>query len=406
MNKIRLIAHLVILIVTVLLSITSCSVEVDVDEVVTIGPKFEDLQSWELLATVSENQIRNLVSQNEPGLTPIITSRQLKDIKVYKITYNTIDVDGNNIIVSGLVIIPKNSVDLPLVSYQHGTLLTDDDAPSSYNTEKLATLFAMTLASANYAVIMPDYLGYGVSRNYPHPFQHRKTLGSTSYDMIRAVKEGLNFVDNLIINDKLFITGYSEGGFATLALQKHIEENSILEVTMSAPASGVYNSSAFFQEMMLLNEDYNYPGLAMWVFDSYDRIYNLNRDWSDYINEPYATIIEDVSHPFDFFSTDISKNPQDLYTEEFRNGLVNGSDIEFLNIISDNDVFNWTPNYPITFFYGTDDNLVFPLNSETAYENLSTDSANVDRVIYEGEDHFTTGILYINDVFELFESLR
>eukprot|EP00481_Brizalina_sp_1-RS-2013_P002390 TRINITY_DN6265_c0_g1_i1.p1 TRINITY_DN6265_c0_g1~~TRINITY_DN6265_c0_g1_i1.p1 ORF type:complete len:113 (-),score=5.64 TRINITY_DN6265_c0_g1_i1:140-478(-) len=108
---------------------------------------------------------------------------------------------------------------------------------------------------------MPDYLGYGVSSNYPHPFQHRKTLGSTSFDMIMAVKEGLNFADNLIINDKLFITGYSEGGFATLALQKHIEENSNLEVTMSAPASGVYNSSAFFQEMMLLNEDYNYPGL-------------------------------------------------------------------------------------------------------------------------------------------------
>lgn len=221
-----------------------------------------------------------------------------------------------------------------------------------------------------------------------------------------AVKEGLNFVDNLIINDKLFITGYSEGGFATLALQKHIEENSNLEVTMSAPASGVYNSSAFFQEMMQLNEDYNYPGLAMWVFDSYNRIYNLNRNWNEYINEPYATTIENVSHPFDFFSANVVKNPQELYTEEFRNGLINGLDIEFLNGISDNDIFNWAPIYPITLYYASDDNLVFPLNSETAYESLSANSANVNRVIYEGEDHFSAGILYINDVFELFESLR
>nr|WP_298929570.1 hypothetical protein [uncultured Allomuricauda sp.] len=45
------------------------------------------------------------------------------------------------------------------------------------------------LASNNYVVIMPDYLGYEASSNYPHPYEHGETLASTSFDMIMAVKK-------------------------------------------------------------------------------------------------------------------------------------------------------------------------------------------------------------------------
>lgn len=406
MKQIKKFTRLSALALSMLCGMSSCSVDVDVDEVITIDPNFNDLQNWDLLATVSENQLKNLVNQDEPELAPIIANRSLREIKVYKVTYNTSDVEGNTILASGLVVVPKHGLNLPLVSFQHGTIFTNDDAPSSYNTKKLATVFAMALASNNYMVIMPDYLGYGASSNYPHPYEHRETLGSTSFDMIMAVKENLGFIDELILNDKLFITGYSEGGYATMALHQHIEKNSNLEITMSAPASGAYNKSGFFQQMMQLNEDFNYPGSAMWVVDSYNTNYNLNRNWRAFINEPHATTMEDISNPFDYINADIAKNPLDLYTVEFRAGLVNGTDTEYLSAIADNDVFDWAPKYPITLYYASDDNWVFPLNSETAYESMIANGANVSRVIYEGEDHFSAGTLYIKDVFELFESHR
>lgn len=77
-----------------------------------------------------------------------------------------------------------------------------------------------------------------------------------------------------------------------------------------------------------------------------------------------------------------------------------------MSAIADNDVFDWAPKYPITLHYAFEDNWVFPLNSETAYESMIANEANVSRVIYEGEDHFTAGTLHIYDVFELFESHR
>ena len=406
MKKIKMFIRLSVLALPILFSLQSCSVEVDVDEVINIDSNFGSLQNWDLLATVSKNQIRNLVNQDEPALAPIIANRDLRDLKIYKITYNTTNVEGNSITASGLVIVPKHSLNLPLVSFQHGTIFTNDDAPSSYNTKKLATVFAMVLASTNYVVIMPDYLGYGASNDYPHPYEHRETLGSASFDMLMAVKVNLEYIDDLILNDKLFITGYSEGGYATMALHKHIEENSNLEITMSAPASGAYNKSGFFQQMMRLNEDFNYPGSAMWVVDSYNTNYTLNRSWEAIVNEPYATTMEGISSPFDYINADIAKNPQDLYTTEFREGLINGTDFEYLNAIADNDLFDWAPIYPITLYYASEDNWVFPLNSETAYESMIANGANVSKVIYEGEDHFSAGILYVQDVFELFESHR
>ncbi|UII80962.1 S9 family peptidase [Flagellimonas sp. CMM7] len=406
MKKIKKLIRLSVLLLPLLYSVSSCSVDVEVDEIITFDSNFGDLRNWELLATVSENQLKSLIDKDEPELVPIIANRNLRDIKVYKITYNTSNVDGNTILASGLVIVPKHGLNMPLVSFQHGTIFTNDDAPSSYNTKKLATVFAMALASTNYVVIMPDYLGYGASSNYPHPYEHRETLGSTSFDMIMTVKENLGFIDDLILNDKLFIAGYSEGGYATMALHQHIEENSNLKITMSAPASGAYNKSGFFQQMMQLDEDFNYPGSAMWVVDSYNTNYNLNRNWSAFINEPYAATMESILNPFDYINADIAQNPQDLYTAEFRTGLVNGTDTEYLSAIADNDVFDWTPKYPITLYYASEDNWVFPLNSETAYESMLENGANVSRVIYEGEGHFTAGILYVNDVFELFESNR
>ena len=41
-------------------------------------------------------------------------------------------------------------------------------------------------ASSAMIVSMPDYLGYGVSSNLPHPYEHGKSLATASYDMLKA----------------------------------------------------------------------------------------------------------------------------------------------------------------------------------------------------------------------------
>jgi hypothetical protein len=53
------------------------------------------------------------------------------DLDLWKVKYNTIDPAGNSTIATGLLIIPKDAgKPLPLLSYQHGTVLRKSDAPS------------------------------------------------------------------------------------------------------------------------------------------------------------------------------------------------------------------------------------------------------------------------------------
>ena len=144
----------------------------------------------------------------------------------------------------------------------------------------------------------------------------------------------------------------------------------------------------------------------MWVIDSFDDIYGLNRQWSDYVLEPDATTLTNIVDPLTYGNADIKLNPQQLFTTEFKNGILNETDTEFINALSASDNYDWTPRYPITLYYGTADDYVFPINSETTYEKLLNNGATVTLVPLPDKDHETAVIPYFLSVFELFESLK
>jgi dienelactone hydrolase len=362
------------------------------------------LVEYSLITGLSETQVLN-VAKMIPEVYDLALTKDLSEVKVYKLIYKTINVDGNEIVASGAVIVPVSDAVLPLLSYQHGTLTNYSDAPSQYSTGMEVRGTATIIASAGFVVSVPDYLGYGESKSYPHPYEHAQTLARTSFDMLMAVQE-FCVTMSISLSDKLFLTGYSEGGGATMALHRYIEVNSDLVVTMSAPASGAYNKTAFAKEIIQTNEDLYFLPEFMWVIDSYNWIYGLNRPWNQYVNEPYATTLESVTDPFLFGSADISLNPQVLFTQTTIDGVSNSTDTEFMNALADNDNFDWTPQYPVTLYYGTADDYVFPINSETAYNAMYANGADITRVIYDGADHSEAYIPYIIDVFEMFESLK
>jgi acetyl esterase/lipase len=238
-----------------------------------------------------------------------------------------------------------------------------------------------------------------------HPYEHANSLATASYDMLMAVKEYIEN-SNISISDKLFLSGYSEGGTATMALHKYIEENSDLQVTLSAPAAGAYNKTAFARSILQRNENLTFLPHFMWVIHSYNKFYKLNRSWSDFVNEPHATTLKAVSHPFNYRNAAITLNPQELFTIDIRIGVLNGDDHAFLNVLADNNIYDWKPKAPVRLYYGTADDYVFPVNSETAYEAMKARGADVTRIAFEGLNHSTAFMPYILDVFNLFETLK
>ena len=213
---------------------SACTTE-DVAPVVTPDLTVEEnkyLVESSLIQKMTGAEVARLAA-NSPGIPSLLSLLSFEDIEIHKIIYKTTDISGNTIKVSGALAFPQKVGDRPLISYQHGTITSDAGAPSNFGANTNFHLLGALSAGRGYVIAAPDYIGYGVSAATPHPYEHAATLGQTATDIIYAVQEF--FEDKSTnLNDKLFLTGYSEGGYATMAMQQNIEENTELKVTLSA----------------------------------------------------------------------------------------------------------------------------------------------------------------------------
>jgi alpha-beta hydrolase superfamily lysophospholipase len=350
----------------------------------------------DLLGEYSTSQIKNRI-----GNRPEIGLFTKYNVKVYKITYNTLNVDNKLIQASGALIVPVVNKPLPLISHQHGTITDSKQAPSAYGSGSESWTFGTVLASAGFIVAAPDYIGYGVSKDIPHPYEHASSLASASLDMLRASKEF--FAKNKInFNDQLFLAGYSEGGYSTMALHKLIEEKHAGEfsVAASAPGAGAYNKSAFAKDILTSDKPLQFINSYLWVLQTYNKVYGLNRPVSHYINQPYAKNVETKG-----LEAEVSKYPKQLFTAKFRQDVLNNQDADMLSAFKDNDIYDWKPKAPMLLLHGTDDDFVPFYNSQSAYDAMQARGATqVQLKRIEGGNHFSSVAVYTLETFLFFSS--
>lgn len=352
------------------------------------------LVSAQFLGEYSTTQIRERFRQ-----TPQIGLFTQYGVKVYKIVYQTINVDNTPVQASGALLIPVVGKELPLLSLQHGTITDQKAAPSNYSSSSDTWSYGTVLASAGFAVAAPDYLGYGASAQVPHPYEHAGSLASASLDMLRAVRE-FSEQDTFALSDKLFLAGYSEGGYATMALHKLMEEKHADEfsVTASAPGAGAYDKTTFAKYILESSQPQDYINSYLWVLDTYNRVYNLNRPFSQLLNEPYASQVQKEG-----VRAMVNKNPQQLFTSAFRQGVLNNQDTALLKALGDNDIYDWKPAAPTLLLHGTADNFVPFFNSQRAYDAMRTKGATqVELRKIEGGNHFTSIASYTLQTFLFF----
>jgi pimeloyl-ACP methyl ester carboxylesterase len=354
-----------------------------------INPEPEYLVDSELLVEFNTTDIINSLSSNTEFSSEVIQIAQnlvQNGISAYRIVYETVDINNNPILASGAVVIPSGNAQYPVISFQHGTLNSDQEAPSYFSENTY--LPAMVYASAGFIIVLPDYLGYGASNHIDHPYEHGSSLATASRDMLRAFREFDAMNDGFHAGEKLFLTGYSEGGYATMALLKLIEEehSNEFKVTAATAGAGAYNKTAFAKYIMESNTRLTYINSFLWVLDTYNNVYGLDRPYNHFFNDPYAEKIEAGGV---FANT--QRNPSILFTEEFRNGILQGTDSQFLNVLADNDNFDWKPVTPLRLYHGTDDDYVFYFNSVTAFDAMKERGAtSVSFNSIQGGNHNTS----------------
>ena len=339
------------------------------------------------------------------------------DVKMYKLTYNTVDTDSLPTIATGAFFIPTNTTcnDFPFAVYNHGTTLRKNDVPSNNNPE---AIIGKVFSAGGYFVCMPDYIGMGDSPGF-HPYVHAKSEATASVDMVRAAREYLS-TTNFVDNNELFLTGYSQGGHACMATTKFINDENLqseFNIIASAPCSGPYDLSGIMADTIIAPSPYSNPGYIVYLLASYQLAYgNIFNSWSDVLYPPYDTIVPpffsgnnttlDMGLLNSLIPNQMSLLIRDTCLNNFINDSINKNHPWWRALI-DNDNYDWLPLKPLRMYYCTADEQVAYTNALNAENSMINNGAlDVQAINMGNNDHGGCILPALSSAFNWFQNLK
>jgi Prolyl oligopeptidase family len=174
-------------------------------------------------------------------------------VTVYHIEYYTVGAMAESTQASGALMIPSGtgsecSGPRPIVEYAHATTpdKTFNIADLSRSDNDEGILLAAAFASQGYIVVAPNYAGYDTSTLGYHPYLVAAQQSDDMIDALAAARSALagTLAPRSTDSGKLFITGYSQGGFVAMATARAMQGAGEV-VTAAAPMSGPYALAAF-----------------------------------------------------------------------------------------------------------------------------------------------------------------
>lgn len=180
------------------------------------------------------------VTQGEDYVLPP-ASHATNDVNLFTVRYysSVPEQDGKEVAATGLLALPKiaNRANIPLISYQHGTVMSLSEVPSraftpdnptmgyhydgSYETRLMTALFA----GNGYAVMAADYFGMGGGTKIGETYMMKDSEAQASYDLYLDVMSFL--ATRNIVPGNFFLGGWSLGGLNTTGLLEKMEAEGV-----------------------------------------------------------------------------------------------------------------------------------------------------------------------------------
>lgn len=361
------------------------------------------------------------------------------DVELRRITTRTrVPETGEEVEVSGLLAFPVGLPGaLPVVSWQHGTILSFDQVPSnllrlaseSYelrdNVDSIETLFVLQrLAAHGYAVIAADYLGKGPLRNgRDEAYVVKEATVRCCLDMLQAgldelAKSGRH-------SSALFLNGWSQGALNTQWLALELQRRGI--AVAGAAAQSPFNDLPDTFRYWTAPRDYapsaaDYPQPPAWIvpamivlLGSYRRYYALADLFETAIKPQYRAFAETYWADYRL-DAEIAKTippVADFLTDGFFDRFTHDTNGRFLRLLAANSTTFSDYNSPIRFYYGLADEALYPGLVRMALASGGRDLAGVP---VKGASHRATFLASLygtaavldgkSTVLDWFDSLR
>lgn len=231
------------------------------------------------------------------------------DIEIKYFRYLTIGGAGEPTMSSAALMTPGGGASCtgarPLMLYAHGTTtyrnyniadITQTDAANGDGAGEGIAVAAI-YAAQGYIVVASNYAGYSGSPLPYHPYLNGDQQSADMIDSLHAARLAMALPDpanKTRENGKLFVTGYSQGGYVALATHRALQAAGI-KVTASAPGSGPYALGAMADALVQGEVDLGSTIFTVLVTTSYQHAYgNIYRKPGDFFEAAYAPGIESL----------------------------------------------------------------------------------------------------------------
>jgi pimeloyl-ACP methyl ester carboxylesterase len=280
-------------------------------------------------------------------------------VRLYRVTYSSVVPERGNkpTVASGLIAVPDvEGTSFPMVSYEHGTVYGKQEVPSFPEQSPETQLMIAQFAGQGYVVIGADYFGMGTSAE-TEGYMVKASHQQATHDMLIASRAVLDHLK--IATPKLFLAGWSQGGFVTMAMLEKLEQSGVkvnAAATASAPVdvfvalNGFLNfprkndaswvNSLFILSAFSFENYYGLPGLARSLIA--DAYYDVSR--KAYLREPFNAA--DVP-------TDLHKLIRaDYFDPQFFAASAYG------RLVAQTQAYRWIIKSPVRNYYGETDEAI------------------------------------------------
>jgi pimeloyl-ACP methyl ester carboxylesterase len=315
-------------------------------------------------------------------------------VDVYRVVYRT-TLKGKAINASGLICVPQTPGEYPVLSFQNGTNTLNSEAPGNNPAGELALLIEC-IASMGYIVVIPDYPGFGASASEVHPYLIAEPAVTSITDMFYALGEFSNSgIPGVKILNKYYLLGYSQGGWATLALHKALEQRSGSGFSLEASVCGAgpYDLSLLVRNIIGA-DTYPMPVYLGYIINSYSVYKEFTNPVTDILNEPYASGLVSLyngTKSAGQINGQLTTNILSLVNPGFISGF--SSDAKYASVreaFIRNSISGWKTEIPLLLVHGGGDTTVDPGVTDAMYDAMisaGTDAGLCTKHIISGADH-------------------
>ena len=318
------------------------------------------------------------------------------------------DGSGKDITVSGVLLVPRISFSpLRILVGSPPTYLNNSEAPTNMfkslslirDNGEINYLYFFTLqATQGFAVLFPDYPGYGDSYGEGvMPFACKEPLVNSTIELVKAAQEILK-KNKYSYKKELILTGYSLGAYVATSLYQKLENDANMPVKLTIAGGSLLDFSAIFDRARS-SDTFADPLTFPFVLLAYSKYEDKSLVIKDMLKSPYCDMpylekafdgTNSTSKINDMFPSKVSDLFTDIVLNEFNTNPKLNS---IRHLLDKNCIKPWKNKHIIEFIHGMNDNTSYYDITKNFYEEQKKLGGDVKFTPVIG-DHMTAALGY------------